>query len=139
MRRIREHRESGHVTVLITGAIRPLTRPLRPLFDHIEAADLAVDDRGVCTGHLAASPLVGESRSAWMLSYAAAHGIDMKASYGYADSHSDLPLLEAVGNPVAVRPDVTLFRHARRAHWSIVDWGSSGSSTRALDPAGGRA
>jgi HAD superfamily hydrolase (TIGR01490 family) len=136
VRRIREHRAAGHHTVLITGAIRPLTRPLRPLFDHIEAADLAVDARGVCTGFLAASPLVGESRAAWMRSYAAEQGIDMNASYAYADSHSDLPLLEAVGNPVAVRPDVPLYRHARRSHWDVVDWASPSGSVRALDPAG---
>jgi alcohol-forming fatty acyl-CoA reductase len=136
VRRIREHRAAGHQTVLITGAIRPLTRPLLPLFDHIEAADLAVDDRGVCTGHLASSPLVGESRGAWMQSYATEHGIDMKASFAYADSHSDLPLLEAVGNPVAVRPDVSLYKHARRAHWDIADWASPSGATRALDPAG---
>ncbi|ABL81508.1 HAD-superfamily subfamily IB hydrolase, TIGR01490 [Nocardioides sp. JS614] len=138
VRRIREHRAAGHHTVLITGAIRPLTRPLAPLFDHIEAAELAVDDRGVCTGHLAASPLVGESRAAWMRQYAAARGLDLAASYGYADSHSDLPLLEAVGRPVAVRPDVPLFRHARRHRWTIVDWASSTSSTRTLNPAGPR-
>jgi len=137
VRRIREHRAAGHHTVLITGAIRPLTRPLEPLFDHVEAAELAVDDRGVCTGHLASSPLVGESRAAWMRQYAAAHGIDLTASYGYADSHSDLPLLEAVGRPVAVRPDVPLFRHARSKRWTIVDWGSSAANTRALNPAGG--
>jgi HAD superfamily hydrolase (TIGR01490 family) len=134
VRRIRQHRAAGHHTVLITGAIRPLTRPLLPLFDHIEAADLAVDDRGVCTGYLAASPLVGESRAAWMQTYASEHGIDMKASYGYADSHSDLPLLDAVGNPVAVRPDVPLYRHARRSHWDVVDWASPSGSVRALDP-----
>ncbi|MSZ77679.1 MAG: HAD-IB family hydrolase, partial [Actinobacteria bacterium] len=135
-RRIREHRRAGHRTVLITGAIRPLTRPLSPLFDHVEAAELAVDADGICTGHLASSPLVGESRAAWMRSYAREHGIDMAASYAYADSHSDLPLLQAVGNPVAVRPDVPLFRHARRSHWTIVDWASSGSSTRTVNPAG---
>ena len=137
VRRIREHRAAGHRTVLITGAIRPLTRALRPLFDHIEAADLAVDRRGVCTGHLAASPLVGESRAAWMQSYAAEHGIDMAASFAYADSHSDLPLLAAVGHPVAVRPDVALYRHARRSHWDVADWASPSGSVRALDPAGG--
>ena len=136
VRKIREHRAAGHRTVLITGAIRPLTRPLRPLFDHIEAAELAVDDRGVCTGYLASSPLVGESRAAWIRQYAADNGIDLAASYGYADSHSDLPLLEAVGRPVAVRPDVPLFRHARKARWTIVDWQSSSSNTRTLNPAG---
>ncbi len=68
VRRVREHRAAGHPTILITGAIRPLTRPLAPLFDHIEAAELGVDERGRCTGFLAASPLVGESRAAWMRS-----------------------------------------------------------------------
>jgi HAD superfamily hydrolase (TIGR01490 family) len=138
IRRIREHRAAGHTTVLVTGAIEPLTRPLRPLFDHIEAAELAVDDRGICTGFLASSPLVGESRAAWMRSWAAEHGIDLAASYGYADSHSDLPLLAAVGNPVAVRPDVSLFRHARKNHWPIVDWSSSDATPRVLNPAGER-
>jgi len=134
VRRVREHRRAGHWAVLITGAIRPLTRPLIPLFDHIEAAELAVDDRGVCTGYLASPPLVGESRAAWMESYAAEHGLDLAKSFGYADSHSDLPLLAAVGNPVAVRPDVPLFRHARRAHWTIVDWASPSRFDRVLNP-----
>lgn len=137
VRRVREHRAAGHRTVLITGAVRPLTRPLMPLFDHIESAQLAVDEHGVCTGFLATSPLVGESRSAWMRSYAARNGIDLAASYGYADSHSDLPLLDAVGNPVAVRPDVSLYRHARRNRWNIVDWSSPGPAGRSLNPAGG--
>ncbi len=139
IRRIREHRAAGHQTILITGAVRPLTRPLRPLFDHIEAAELATDDRGICTGYLASSPLVGESRSAWMRQYAAEQGIDLAASYGYADSHSDLPLLEAVGRPVAVKPDVSLYRHARKNRWTIVDWASSDSNSRTLNPAGGLA
>ena len=136
VRRVREHRAAGHTTVLITGAIRPLTRPLLPLFDHIEAAELGVDDRGRCTGFLAASPLVGESRGAWMRQWSAENGIDLAASYGYADSYSDLPLLAAVGNPVAVRPDVALFRHARRLRWNIADWPSPAATARTLNPAG---
>ena len=108
---------------------------MAPLFDDIEAAELAVDERGRCTGHLARSPLVGESRAAWMQGHAREHGIDLAASFGYADSHSDLPLLAAVGNPVAVRPDVSLFRHARRSHWTIVDWASPDTAARPLNPA----
>ena len=66
VRRIREHSAAGHKTILITGAVRPLTRPLEPLFDEIVAAELAVDDRGRCTGFLSGPPLVGESRAAWI-------------------------------------------------------------------------
>ncbi|WP_122818030.1 HAD-IB family hydrolase [Nocardioides pantholopis] len=138
VRRIRQHRAAGQPTVLITGAIRPLTRPLAPLFDHIEAAELAVDADGICTGHLASSPLVGESRAAFMQGWAAEHDVDLAGSFAYADSHSDLPLLAAVGNPVAVRPDVSLYRHARRQHWTIVDWASPSGSARVLNPAGSR-
>jgi HAD superfamily hydrolase (TIGR01490 family) len=138
VRRIRQHRAAGHQTVLITGALRPLTRPLVPLFDHIEAADLAVDERGRCTGHLASTPLVGESRAGVVREHARRTGIDLGASYAYADSYSDLPMLEAVGHPVAVRPDVALYRHARGRGWNIVDWASSGTSSRVLDPVGRR-
>ncbi|MBO0841679.1 MAG: HAD-IB family hydrolase [Nocardioides sp.] len=137
VRRIRQHRAAGHRTVLVTGAIRPLTRPLAPLFDHIEAADLAVDEHGRCTGHLASSPLVGESRGSFVREWSRRSGIDPARSYAYADSHSDLPLLAAVGHPVAVRPDVHLFRHARKAHWNIVDWESPDTASRGLDPVGG--
>lgn len=122
IRRIREHRAAGHTTILITGVIRPFTRPLAPLFDVIVAAELATDVAGRCTGFLNGPPMVGESRSAWLRHYAALHGIDLSRSFAYADSHVDLPMLQAVGNPVAVSPDVPLMRAAKVGGWSIVDW-----------------
>jgi fatty acyl-CoA reductase len=121
-RRIREHRAAGHTTVLITGVVRPLTRPIQPLFDVIVAADLAVDEDGRCTGFLTGPPVVGESRAAWLQHYAAQHEIDLERSFAYADSHSDLPMLETVGNAVAVSPDIALMRAASRNQWSVVEW-----------------
>ncbi|MDQ1663490.1 MAG: alcohol-forming fatty acyl-CoA reductase, partial [Blastococcus sp.] len=97
VRRIREHRGAGHTTILITGVVRPMTRPLAPLFDVIVAADLATDSEGRCTGFLTGPPLVGESRAAWLQHYASLHGIDLSRSFAYADSHSDLPMLQTVG------------------------------------------
>ncbi|MFV0428060.1 MAG: HAD-IB family hydrolase [Arachnia sp.] len=124
LRRIRQHREAGHTTILLTGAIRPLTRPFDGLFDTIIAADLATDDSGTCTGFLTAPPMVGESRSAWLTHYAALHEVDLRQSFAYADSQVDLPMLRCVGNPVAVRPDIGLMRAARASGWSIIDWPS---------------
>ena len=122
VRRIREHRAAGHLTVLITGVVRPLTRPLEPLFDVVVAADLATDDEGRCTGFLTGPPLVGESRAAWLQHYAKQSGLDLGASFAYADSHSDLPMLSTVGHPVAVSPDVPLMRAAGAKQWSVVEW-----------------
>ena len=41
-------------------------------------------------------------------------------SYAYSDSASDLPMLEAVGHPVAVNPDGALARVAHDHGWPIV-------------------
>jgi len=122
IRRVRQHRAAGHTTILITGVIRPLTKPLDPLFDVIVAAELATDAQGKCTGFLTGPPMVGESRSAWLRHYAQLHGIDLASSYAYADSHVDLPMLRTVGYPVAVNPDIGMQRAARQAGWSSVEW-----------------
>jgi HAD superfamily hydrolase (TIGR01490 family) len=125
VRAIREHRAAGHRLVLVTGAITPLTRPIAPLFDEIVTAELAVDSAGRCTGLLQRPPLVGESRASWLRHRAAQAGWDLAASYAYADSASDLPLLRAVGHPVAIDPDVVLSRVARKERWPVEIWHSS--------------
>ena len=133
VRRIREHREAGHRTILITAAAEPFVRPIAPLFDEVVAAKLAVKD-GVYTGYLAEPPLVGEARGAWLRRYALLEGADLKSSYAYADSHSDLALLRAVGNPVAVSPDAALLRVAKRRRWPIEEWGMAGGMPRVRFP-----
>jgi phosphoserine phosphatase len=91
---------------------------------------------GRYTGYLNIPPLVGEARAAWLRAFAGRTGADLKRSYAYADSHSDLPLLRAVGNPVAVNPDVSLFRVARRRRWPIEDWKRVKGTPRVLVPEG---
>jgi fatty acyl-CoA reductase len=133
VRRIREHRDAGHRTMLVTAAAEPFVRPIAPLFDEVIAAKLEVKD-GRYTGFLAEPPLVGEARAAWLRRYAMLEDADLKHSYAYADSHSDLSLLRAVGNPVAVSPDAALLRIARRRRWPIEEWGMSGGMPRVRFP-----
>jgi HAD superfamily hydrolase (TIGR01490 family) len=133
IRRIREHRRAGHRTVLITGALDVFVRPLAPLFDEIVAAHLHVED-GRYTGNLQSPPLVGEARAAWLRQYAAAQKANLQQSYAYADSHTDLPLLRAVGNPVAVNPDVALFRVAKKRRWPVEEWHASKGTPKVMLP-----
>jgi HAD superfamily hydrolase (TIGR01490 family) len=133
VRRIRQHRAAGHRTVLVTGALAAFVEPLRPLFDEIVAAELVVRD-GRYTGFLASPPLVGDARAAWLRRYAAREGADLSLSYAYADSHTDLPLLRAVGNPAAVNPDVALFRAARARRWPVEEWEHTRGTPRVLAP-----
>ncbi len=46
--------------------------------------------------------------------------IDWTGSFAYADSLSDLPVLEMVGNPVAVNPDEQLKAKAQESGWRVL-------------------
>lgn len=137
VRRVRHHRTLGHRTVLVTGALDVLVEPLRPLFDDLVAGRLDQVD-GRFTGHLARPPLVGEARAAWLRGYADENDADLSASWAYGDSHSDLPLLQTVGNPVAVNPDTSLFRIAKRNRWPVEEWPTAQGAARVAIPAGVR-
>jgi len=52
--------------------------------------------------------------------FAAERDIDLERSWAYTDAASDLPMLEAVGHPVAVNPDGALERVARAEGWRIM-------------------
>ncbi|GIX06189.1 MAG: hypothetical protein KatS3mg115_0592 [Candidatus Poribacteria bacterium] len=53
---------------------------------------------------------------------AEALGIDLSVSVAYADRFSDVPLLERVGEPVAVNPDRALRRYASQRGWRVLRW-----------------
>src|SRR5207245_1975090 len=61
----------------------------------------------------------GESRAQVLFDYAAAENLSLAESVAYADSASDLPMLEAVGFPVAVNPETRLAAIARKRGWLV--------------------
>jgi HAD superfamily hydrolase (TIGR01490 family) len=135
--RVRAHRALGHRTVLITGALDFVVEPLRPLFDEVVCASLGVDPAGRFTGRLDHRPPTGEARSLVLAQYAADNGLDLGESVAYADSTSDLPLLECVGFPVAVNPEARLATVARRRGWHVEHWDkASGGGGRRVLPMG---
>src|SRR5690606_21047690 len=128
-------RAAGHGTVLLTATVAVFVEPLRALFDGMLAARLRVVD-GRCTGHFEHPPLIGEARAAWLRAWARDEGIDLTESWAYGDHYSDRPVLEEVGNPVAVNPDARLYRHAKRRRWEIAAWdGDAGAVSALLDAA----
>ncbi|MEM7142007.1 MAG: HAD-IB family hydrolase [Actinomycetota bacterium] len=137
IRRVREHRALGHRTLLITGALDLVVKPLRPLFDDIVAAEMTAED-GVYTGRLTAVPPTGEARYQTLVDYAAEHDIDLRESVAYADSSSDLPMLEAVGFPVAVNAETKLASIARKRGWLIEHWSKSAGAPNRVVPIGPR-
>ena len=78
---------------------------------------------GCYTGRLAGTLCYGPGKLEQASRFAAERGETLAASAFYTDSASDLPVLEAVGAPVAVNPDPRLRRVASKRGWPVVDWG----------------
>ena len=136
LRRVREHRALGHRTILITGALDFAVEGLRPLFDEIVAARMTVRDDGTYSGHLAEVPPTGETRAQILADYCDSEGLRLDESIAYADSASDLPLLEAVGFPVAVNPETRLAAIARKRGWLVENWEKAPGAPLTLLPMG---
>jgi HAD superfamily hydrolase (TIGR01490 family) len=132
-RRVRKHRAMGHRTLLITGALDFVIEPLRPLFDDVVCARLEERD-GFLTGELVDAPPTGEARASAMAAYADLHGLSLAESVAYADSTSDLPMLEAVGFPVSVNAEPKLAAIARKRGWHVEHWAKSPGAPHPLLP-----
>ncbi|MGC8464691.1 MAG: HAD-IB family hydrolase [Acidimicrobiales bacterium] len=136
--RVRQHRALGHRTVLITGALDFVVRPLAPLFDEIVAAEMSVDEHGRLTGEVPVTPPIGESRAAILSEVAVRHGLSLQETIAYADSTSDLPMLEAAGIAVCVNPEAKLLTIAQRRGWRIENWSKAQGQPSLVLPIGGR-
>jgi fatty acyl-CoA reductase len=136
IRRVREHRALGHRTLLITGAMDFAVAGLKPLFDEIVAAEMTVRPDGTYSGHLASVPPTGETRAQVLSDYCDAEGLLLEESIAYADSTSDLPMLECVGFPVAVNPETRLAAIARKRGWLVEDWSKAPGGPRPILPLG---
>ncbi len=120
---IQRHKERGDLVFLLTSSSNYLSAPLA---DELQIdgflANRFVVDGGRFTG-LAVQPLcfgAGKVQHAQVV--AEKLKIKLKECSFYTDSASDLPMLEAVGVPVAVDPDPRLRRIARRRGWAIEAW-----------------
>jgi HAD superfamily hydrolase (TIGR01490 family) len=118
---IRSHRADGRVVAIVSAAPEEVVQPLA---EHL-GADLAigtrakVDANGRYSGELERYAY-GPQKAEAVRELAAQMGIDLASSYAYSDSVTDLPMLEAVGHPVAVNPDRPLLRVARERDWEVV-------------------
>lgn len=115
------HRRSGRPTYIVSAApveiVEPLARSLG-MTAGIGTRSAIVD--GVYNGELAGPFVYAAGKVTAMEEIARWEGLDLSQCYAYSDSHSDLPMLEAVGHPVAVNPDGPLERHAMASGWPIV-------------------
>src|SRR5512139_2074495 len=112
--KIEFHRQQDQRVVLISASTQ---FAVQPVADHLHVDFLCtqlIDRDDELTGEVVDPPCYGAGKIVWAQRYAAEHGADLRDAYLYTDSHSDQPLLDAVGHPVAVNPDGRLKRLAQK-------------------------
>jgi HAD superfamily hydrolase (TIGR01490 family) len=114
------HQDAGRPAYIVTAASQELAESLAGVlvFDGGIGMRSEVRD-GVYTGR-ADGPFTYREGKAQAIRELAREGIDLDQSYAYSDSESDLPMMRAVGHPVAVNPDSELLRVAREEGWRVM-------------------
>jgi HAD superfamily hydrolase (TIGR01490 family) len=116
---IEEHRKAGRKTVIISSSPSETVEPIGEYLgvDDVIATRARIEN-GRYTGELEFYAYAAHKAEA-IREMAVAETIDLASSYAYSDSITDLPMLELVGNPVAVNPDRELARVARERGWEV--------------------
>jgi HAD superfamily hydrolase (TIGR01490 family) len=114
-----DHRAAGRLVVIVSSSpeeiVEPMSRMLRA-DRHIATKPKVVDGR--YTGELEFYAY-GPHKAEAIQKLADENGIDLSRSFAYSDSATDLPMLELVGNPVAVNPDKELRKLATSRNGTI--------------------
>ena len=115
------HHEAGRDTWIVSASPQEIVQPLA---DTLGMTGAIASRPRVVEGHYTDQldgPFVyGAGKVEAILKLSADRGYDLGASYAYSDSISDLPMLEAVGHPVAVNPDGELEDVAHDRGWPVV-------------------
>lgn len=134
------HQDAGRLVYIVTAA----SQEMADLLAHVLAFDGGLGSRsevvdGVYTGREAGPFNYREGKPISMRELAEREGIDLAASYAYSDSESDLPMLRAVGHPVAVNPDSELMQIARQEGWEVLRLDRLGRRLKLVAAVGGGA
>ncbi len=117
-----EHHAAGRDVIVISSSGTEIIEPICALLgaDKAIGSQVAIED-GKYTGEILFYAY-GQGKADAIRLLAADEGYDLSASYAYSDSMTDLPMLEAVGNPVATNPDKELRAVAKDRVWPVLDF-----------------
>jgi len=117
----REHQRRGECVYIVSAAVEEIVQALAEELDFDGALGTVCEvDGGVYTGR-SVRALHHEEKARAVRELAEEKGFDLAGCTAYSDSSSDLPFLEAVGNPVAVNPDRALRKIAAARGWPVFE------------------
>ncbi len=117
------HQRAGLRTVLVTGSLDFIVAPLARMLGVSDTLCVALaEDQGRFTGELTTPPLSEGEKARVVRAYAEEHQLDLLQCYAYGNDPADIPMLQAVGHPVAVNPHGALAHLAADQGWPVRRW-----------------
>src|SRR5262245_42524164 len=115
-------RDLGYRNILVTGTLDFTIRPIALHFGFSEVICNRLEFKNnVATGRVLPPLLAEDEKARRIREYAAEADIDLTRSCAFSDSSADIPMLSAVGNPVATNPTRRLRRIALQNNWPILE------------------
>ncbi len=113
----------GDLCAILSAQTAYVTRPLaRELgIKHVLCTELEVEN-GKFTGRHLPPMCYGEGKTTHATRWAEQHGLGFERCAFYTDSISDLPMLDLVGEPRVINPDLRLRWTARMRRWPVQQW-----------------
>jgi len=120
---IAEHRRAGRDVWIVSSSGEEIVEPFGEYLGirNVIATRSGLDDDGRYDGTLEFYAYAGAKATA-MRQVAEVRGYDLTNCYAYSDSITDLPMLSAVGHPVAANPDRELRAAAIAMDWEVRDF-----------------
>lgn len=115
-------RYKDYKLVLLSGSPEEIIIPFGRLFGILKDSIFATafeTENGIYTGEVLRSMVMPEMKKSVAEAYAAEHGIDLGKSAAFGDTDNDIPVLELVGHPVAIKPNDKLAEIAAENRWPI--------------------
>jgi HAD superfamily hydrolase (TIGR01490 family) len=118
--RIRAHQSWGHKVFIVSASPEEVVAPIAQLLgaDEAIATRAELDESGRYSGRTERY-VYAEEKVVAISEVAARDGLDLDHCWAYSDSATDIPMLAAVGHPVAVNPDRELARAAAARGWLV--------------------
>jgi len=115
-------RDLGYRNVLVTGTLDFTIRPIALHFGFEEVICNRLEFKNhIATGQFLRPLLAKDEKARSIREYASQEGIDLAQCCAFADSSADVPMLSAVGYPVATNPTRRLRRVALQKNWPILE------------------
>jgi len=117
-----EHHQAGRDVIVISSSGTEVIEPICEMLgaDKAIGTQVAIED-GKYTGEILFYAY-GEGKAEAIRALAEDEGYDLSQCFAYSDSITDLPMLDAVGHPVATNPDKELRELAKERVWPVLDF-----------------